>query len=525
MPQVNGPLNRAQAENVNGLPGGPQPTGRFVCDVSTPSDSKFYMWNGSAWKEVPWVEPSAPVVVIGSSGKATTIDWSNGLTQILTLTDNCVISFSNPQADQVHTLIVKNPDMASGNTSLAYCFNFDMADQDTAYERYQPSQKLAQSMNRRFQWYYRAGIKAQYLNVSANTFAPDAIPATLATGISISPDGKNIAMGRTTTPFVTQYTVRKPSEASLNYLGIFVRSPLTVTAITAQARGIVWHPDGKTVFSAVNSSPYIQASTAINPATGDGYALGGNYANPGILPAGPAQCVDVHPSGFAVGVGHTTSPFISVYPWLSAGFGTKIANPSTLPAAQVNAMAFSPQGDFIATGCQTTPFIEAWAFNAVNGGANALFGAKVADPAILPAGGPVGSLGKGIAWRPQGDWIAMAMSTTPFYYLIPFSRSTGTFGTPLTLSALPGAANCVQWTPDGQYLLIGTGTSPFFHVFDFSTGTPVAVTFDGSGPVGAVNDIDVDPTGTYAALALNVSPFTQIFTLPMKIRNYLRTEG
>ena len=45
--------------------------------------------------------------------------------------------------------------------------------------------------------------------------------------------------------------------------------------------------------------------------------------------------------GSDIAVAHTTSPFISVYPW-SSGFGTKYANPATLPTGFGRSVAFSP---------------------------------------------------------------------------------------------------------------------------------------------------------------------------------------
>ena len=45
--------------------------------------------------------------------------------------------------------------------------------------------------------------------------------------------------------------------------------------------------------------------------------------------------------GFDLAVVHSTSPYISVYPW-SSGFGTKYSDPSTLPTGNGKSVAFSP---------------------------------------------------------------------------------------------------------------------------------------------------------------------------------------
>ena len=41
-----------------------------------------------------------------------------------------------------------------------------------------------------------------------------------------------------------------------------------------------------------------------------------------------------------IAVAHTTTPFISVYPWTGA-FGTKVSDPATLPTNTGNGVAFT----------------------------------------------------------------------------------------------------------------------------------------------------------------------------------------
>ena len=86
-----------------------------------------------------------------------------------------------------------------------------------------------------------------------------------------------------------------------------------------------------------------------------------------------------------IAVAHSTTPFISVYPW-SAGFGTKYADPGTLPPNTGYGVAFSPSGDTIAVVHGTTPFISVYPWSAG-------FGTKYANPGTLPA-----STGRGVAF-------------------------------------------------------------------------------------------------------------------------------
>jgi len=85
-------------------------------------------------------------------------------------------------------------------------------------------------------------------------------------------------------------------------------------------------------------------------------------------------------------VGHLTTPFISVYPWVSR-FGTKYADPATLPTGNGLSVAFSPSGNDIAVAHPTTPFISVYPWSSG-------FGTKYTDPATLPAEGS-----RGVAWK------------------------------------------------------------------------------------------------------------------------------
>ena len=82
------------------------------------------------------------------------------------------------------------------------------------------------------------------------------------------------------------------------------------------------------------TSPYISAY----PWSGSGF--GSKFSDPSTLPAGTGLGVDFSPSGDAIAVAHDTSPYISVYPWSGSGFGSKFSNPSTLPTGNGRSVAF-----------------------------------------------------------------------------------------------------------------------------------------------------------------------------------------
>jgi hypothetical protein len=77
--------------------------------------------------------------------------------------------------------------------------------------------------------------------------------------------------------------------------------------------------------------------------------FGTKFADPATLPTGNGQGVAFSPSGNAIAVAHSNTPFISAYPWSGAGFGAKFANPATLPGAfNASGAAFNPAGTAIA---------------------------------------------------------------------------------------------------------------------------------------------------------------------------------
>ena len=53
-------------------------------------------------------------------------------------------------------------------------------------------------------------------------------------------------------------------------------------------------------------------------------------------------------------VAHTTSPYITVYPWTSSGFGTKFANPAVSPGNSGFGVDFHPNNNALVVTSQGT---------------------------------------------------------------------------------------------------------------------------------------------------------------------------
>jgi WD40 repeat protein len=233
----------------------------------------------------------------------------------------------------------------------------------------------------------------------------------------------------------------------------------------------------------------------------------------------------------AVAIGHATTPFCSAYPIVQVGvgsgvFGSKYSNPGALPAAAVLGAAFSPTGDYIAANTATTPFLQVWAFDIANG-----WGTASSNPSVLPTAGGTGGTGKQIAWRPQGDFIAMAMSSSPYIAVYAFNRATGAIGSnvcTLSGSYIPAATiNGLAWSPDGQWLIGACTSSPYLYVWNFGGNgntliNNTAAAFENANPGFGINDVCVSPSGGYMFLAAASSPYLVAYPMPRAVRNYLR---
>ncbi len=143
-------------------------------------------------------------------------------------------------------------------------------------------------------------------------------------------------------------------------------------ATSAIGRGVAFHPSGADIACAHDVSPYISVFPWASP------GFGTKYANPATLPSGNCNDVVFNNAGTVLAAAVAVSPFVEAYTW-SAGFGSKFSSPSSLPAGAGSGIDFSPSDNAIAVAHATSPFVTAYAWN---GG----FGAKYSDPSTLPAG-------------------------------------------------------------------------------------------------------------------------------------------
>lgn len=187
-----------------------------------------------------------------------------------------------------------------------------------------------------------------------------------------------------------------------------------------------------------------------------------------------------------IGITHSSSPYVSVYPFSSIGFGTKITNPATLPASTGNALRFAPNGKDVAVAHNLSPFVSVYPFSTTG------FGSKYTNPATLPA-----STGNAVTFNPSSSTIVVGHATTPFVSAYPWTTGTGfgvKYSNPATLP--PSTTLATEFSPSGNDLALGTaGNSTYdFSVYAWSSGFGTKYTNPATNPLTAA-------TGTQAAAA------------------------
>lgn len=473
--KVNSQLESAQLEILSADPTN-LPRGRTWFDKVL---GKARIFDGSAIRSLAFETASSVGVFdagIGTIAKA--INWSNGVSQRVRLTGPTAITFifASGQSGidgQEYTLIVES------NVSTPFPFVFNLGSQDGLGNPVMPP-CLNYGEVRVFKFLYRSGFPSPITNPtlisepSSSVYGAGATTATCCDLIEVPGESSPLLLAMTTGTTKQQnvYQFRR----------FYGKAQWVQTVNQTFGSNTTWacrtSPSRMYLAVAHNATPYV-------------YVMPTNtfYASPAVIlsdwapatpPAGQTTSVDWHPTERAFAVSHTTTPFMSVYPWSSTGVAVKYANPVTLPAGNGLSIAWNPLGDYIALAHTTTPFISVYAFDLING-----LGGKSADPSVLPTAQTTAGAARSIAWSPGGDWIVAGAGTSPFLWSCPFNRSTGTFGTPQsppTGSVIPaGEVRSVAFSKDGAYVFIGgTGSAnifPFDNVNGINYSAPLNTSF------------------------------------------------
>jgi|GEM_PF-3198197 len=210
-----------------------------------------------------------------------------------------------------------------------------------------------------------------------------------------------------------------------------------------------WHPDGDQIFFCYNAITSNLVSVRVYGFTGSFSAVAHTISHAALTTTLP--CVACSPTGAGVVVGAS----VRIFTW-SYDRVTGFANGTDAASDQLSSPSFNPDGTVVAFSNSTgTDSVDAYTFNAVTG-----------------VGSPVnrtGSFGlvNNVEFSPNGDFVAIAGSTSPRIFVAPWTGAWGTLlPAPSTLPTGIGAAPA--WSPNGQVLAIAHTTSPFITVHGFS---------------------------------------------------------
>lgn len=213
-----------------------------------------------------------------------------------------------------------------------------------------------------------------------------------------------------------------------------------------------------------------------------------------------------------VAVGHSTPPYLSAYHFNNGSFGAKLANPAVLPANGTSDIAFSPTGSHIVYG---TGFTSSYL------GGHKMDGAAFGVALAAPSNPPTGYVAK-VAFSPSGSHVAAAHYNAPAVSVYPWSPNPTipqlAFGSKVTNPTVQptGLGLSVAWSPSGSHILVGHSNSPYISAYNWTGtgfGTKLAnPAFPNRLPTGGVQGIAFSPNGAYVALAHANTPYITVYS-------------
>lgn len=141
---------------------------------------------------------------------------------------------------------------------------------------------------------------------------------------------------------------------------------------------------------------------------------------------------------------------------------TKVTDPGTLPTGNAQEVEWAPNGQFLAVAHSTSPFVSIYQWT---GGVLT----KLSNPASLPPNG-----GQDVSWSNDSRFLAVAHVGTPFVTV--YERSGTTFTKLTNPTTLPtSTGNGVAWNKN-NYLAVAHASSPFVTIYERNDLTLTKVT-------------------------------------------------
>ena len=298
-----------------------------------------------------------------------------------------------------------------------------------------------------------------------------------------------VAVGHNTSPFVTAY----PWTASGGF-GTKYANPVSLPAGDVMA--IAAHPSGKAIAIAHANSPFF---TVYEFSAG---GFGAKYSSPALLPVTTGTDIAWSPDGSWLAV-FDVNGTLRIYPFsLVTGIGAQVSSTAFGGGygAAHDSLSFSPNADYLSLEINASPFFSIFPFNNSNGALSSALSGPVTPPN--------GSV-YGIKWAPSQGAIAIANShATATLAGYPFNGSIGTrFTNPS--GAPTNTAYSLAFSPQGTFVVIGSSDTPFLHAYPWNdaTGFGTKLSSPSPLPVDAAGHVVFSKTGDALFYTMAVSPY------------------
>ena len=263
-------------------------------------------------------------------------------------------------------------------------------------------------------------------------------------GVSWSPDGTRLAVGRTSSPYIEIYDTTTTPYTKL------ADPDVLPTGTTYRMK---WSPDGTRLAIPHNTSPFI----TIYDTTTTPYS---KITNPDTLPAGQANACSWSPDGNKLAVAHNTSPFITIYDTTTTPY-SKITNPSTLPGGTAYDCEWSPTTNRLCVVCGTTRFLSIYDTSSIPYTRFNISGTNV-------------STSHGCAWSPDGTRLFIAKENSPQITIYDATLNPPALITnPRNIPS--GNGNVCRWSPNGKFIIAGVASSPQAYVYTVIGDNPESI--------------------------------------------------
>ena len=285
----------------------------------------------------------------------------------------------------------------------------------------------------------------------------------------------------------------KPSNPKPGYKKIYFKNDKLTSIDSDGIEELVTNGD---LSGDIESSGLVTTYNGIVPIAKGGTGLSAAGASGNILTSDGTDWVSMPVAGLTTYNATLSNGLI--YPIWDFTSPVKLTNPATLPTGIGFGTSWSPDGQFLTVVHSTTPFITIYQRSGTTF-------TKLANPATLPTG-----TGFGAAWSPDGQFLTVGHSTTPFITI--YQRNGTTFtklSDPATLP--PNTGRGMAWSPNGQFLTVTHNVTPFITIYERSGTTFTKLTDPATLPTGTGYGIAWSPDGQFLTVAHDTSPFITIY--------------